>query len=300
MGESTCGRLQADESGELTIMLTLLWFLIAAVVFVLAALILWHAKDKADERKAWARLVELGRRETAFYDPALVADLPEPAQRYFNFAIRAGAALRRVAEIDMTGELGLGTPQAPGYQPMQAFQILAPPYGLVWKLKAGFLSGSDCALPEASWTRFWLFGFLPVARESGPDHLRSAFGRVVAEAAFWAPASLLPGPAVHWEPIDDNSARAVFAYRDFIQAVALTVDMAGAPTDVVIQRWSNANSEKIFQEQPFGGFLSEFREFDGYRLPTRVEGGNHFGTPDYFPFFKARVTAIRFSGSETG
>jgi len=60
-------------------MLILLWCLIAAVVFVLAASMLWHAKDKADERKAWARLVELGRTEGAAYDPALVADLPEPA-----------------------------------------------------------------------------------------------------------------------------------------------------------------------------------------------------------------------------
>ncbi|MDP1555016.1 MAG: hypothetical protein Q8L84_06115 [Hyphomonas sp.] len=51
--------------------------------------------------------------------------------------------------------------------------------------------------------------------------------------------------------------------------------------------------------KPFGGFLSEFREFDGYTLPTRVEGGNHFGTPDFFPFFKARVTAIRFPGGDT-
>jgi len=296
----TRDRLQPEESWEQTIMLILLCCLIAAVVFVLAASMLWHAKDKAHERKAWARLVEPGRTEGAVYDPALVADLPEPAQRYFNYAIRTGASLRSVFEIDMTGELGLGTPRAPGYQPMQAFQTLAPPYGLVWKLKAGFLSGSVGALPNASWTRFWLLGVVPVVRDGGPDHLRSAFGRVVAEAAFWAPASLLPGPYVHWEPIDDNSARAVFAYRDFIQAVALTVNVAGAPIEVIIQRWSNANSENIYQEQPFGGFLSGFREFDGYRLPTRVEGGNHFGTPHYFPFFKARVTAIRFPGSETG
>jgi hypothetical protein len=26
-----------------------------------------------------------------------------------------------------------------------------------------------------------------------------------------------------------------------------------------------------------------------------VDGGNHIGTDDYFPFFKARVTAIRFA-----
>ena len=43
-------------------------------------------------------------------------------------------------------------------------------------------------------------------------------------------------------------------------------------------RWSNANPRKIYQRQPFGGFAFEFREFDGYTLPSRIEGGNFIGT----------------------
>lgn len=273
-------------------------YVATGIIFALIAMIALRASDKDNDRKAWARLVELGRTDKVVYDPALVADLPEPAQRYFNYTIRKGAPLRSVAEIDMTGEIGLGTLDAPGYQPMQAFQILAHPYGLVWTLKAGFISGSDGALPETSWMRFWFFGAIPVVRAGGLDHRRSAFGRVVAEAAFWAPASLLPGKYFQWNQIDDNSARAVVTYRDLNQAIDVTVDDAGAPIKVLIQRWSDANSEKTYREQPFGGFLSEFREFDGYKLPTRVEGGNHIGTPDFFPFFKARVTAIRFPGSK--
>lgn len=31
---------------------------------------------------------------------------------------------------------------------------------------------------------------------------------------------------------------------------------------------------RVYQLQPFGGYLSEFREFGGYRLPTRIEAGN--------------------------
>lgn len=68
----------------------------------------------------------------------------------------------------------------------------------------------------------------------------------------------------------------------------------GRPVRVVIQGWSNENPDKAFREQPFGGGVSDFREFDGYRLQTQVEGGNHIGTDDYFPFYRARVTSIRF------
>jgi hypothetical protein len=254
----------------------------------------WRALDRSADQAAWERLIAGQAGESRTFNASMTAGLPEPAQRYFNFTIAQGTPLRTALEIDMTGDIGLGSKDTPGYRDMTARQILAPPRGLVWKLKTGPISGSDGVLPDQSWTRFWLFGLIPIVRANGPDHHRSAFGRVVAEAAFWAPASLLPGDFVRWETIDENSARAVVTFGSLEQAVDVAVDEAGAPTRVVIQRWSNANAERVYREQPFGGYLSEFHEFGGYRLPTRVEGGNLFGTPDYFPFFKADVTAIRF------
>lgn len=80
---------------------------------------------------------------------------------------------------------------------------------------------------------------------------------MVAEGAFWTPAALLPGKHV---------------------------------------RWSNENPDRRYRLQPFGGYLADFREFGGYRLPASVEGGNHFGTDAYFPFYKATVTEVRLHG----
>ena len=68
----------------------------------------------------------------------------------------------------------------------------------------------------------------------------------------------------------------------------------GKPVKVVFQRWSNANPDKTFRTQPFGGCLSAFREFGGFRLPTQIEAGNFFETDDYFAFFKATVSGVRF------
>ena len=274
--------------------MTWLIYLPGVLFVVIVGLAVWRALDHRADQAAWERLTAGQAGETTTFNASMTAGLPEPAQRYFNFTIARGTPLYTAMEIDMTGEIGLGSKDAPGYRNMAARQILAPPHGLVWKVKTGPISGSDGALPDRSWTRFWLFGLIPVVRVDGLDHHRSAFGRVVAEGAFWAPASLLPCECVRWEPIDENSARAVVTFGKFEQAVDVTVDEAGAPTRVVIQRWSNANADQVYREQPFGGYLSEFHEFGGYRLPTRVEGGNLSGTPDYFPYFKAHVTAIRF------
>jgi hypothetical protein len=159
--------------------------------------------DEKEARAAWTRLVSAAARPAGNFDPATIAHLPEPARRFFRFAIEPGARLASVVEISMEGELSLGSKQDPKYQPMRADQVLAAPHGMVWLVHAGAgasrISGSDGMVDDRSWTRFWLLGTVPVVRAGGDlDHLRSSFGRVVAEAAFWAPASLLPQAGVTW------------------------------------------------------------------------------------------------------
>jgi hypothetical protein len=225
----------------------------------------------------------------------MVAHLPEPARRFFLYTIKPGTLLSSVASITMVGRFGMGKRDKPDYLDFTATQVLAMPAGFVWKMCArrGLmrLSGSD----SQRWTRFWLMGLLPIARLGGnPDHTRSAFGRYVAEAVFWTPAAVLPRPGIAWEALDTDRARVTIKYRGLSQSVDLTVGADGQPTQVQFERWSNANPEKQHQLQPFGGYLSEFRYFDGFRLPTHVEAGNHFATDQYFPFFVADVTAVEF------
>jgi hypothetical protein len=224
----------------------------------------------------------------------MVADLPEPARRYFAYMIQPGTPLVPVTEIDMTGQFSLGTKDDPRYQPMEARQILAAPEGFVWAMRTrgGMpVSGSD----TGSWTRFRIFGVIPVGRLGGdPDHTRSAFGRYAAEAVIWAPAALLPGPGISWEALGEDSARVVIQHGDLEQAVDVTVDEEGRPHEVTFQRWSNANPEQVHRLQPFGATMSDFRDVEGYHLPFRAEAGNMFGTDDYFPFYLADVTEIRF------
>lgn len=270
------------------------------LVFLLLAVMAGRRTlDRRSDDAAWKRLIGMETDNKHAFDPAIVADLPEPARRYFNYTIQPGTLLTSIVEIEMTGEFGLGTKAAPNYRSMRARQILSAPYGFIWSLRSGAISGSDGALPERSWTRFWLFNLIPVARVSGPDHQRSSFGRLVADSVFWAPASMLPGDGISWQPLGDNSARVTMRKGALEQTIDVHVDNEGAPVRVVFQRWSDANPQRTHQFQPFGGDLSEFRDFNGYRLPTRVLAGNHYGTPDYFPFFKAKVTAIRFpNGAE--
>lgn len=269
---------------------------------VLLALLLLRVLDRRVDLVEWQHLLELQPVRPSRFDPEMVAELPEPARRYFEQAIVPGTPLWTVAEIDMRGRFGLGDKSRPNYRPMRAREILAAPHGFVWRARlSGWapLSGSDAGTPRRSWTRFRLFGVLPLLRLADDiDHARSAFGRCIAEALFWTPSALLPGPGVSWEGLADNRVRVTVAAGPFSQAVELSLDASGRPRSVWLMRWSNANPGKTYRLQPFGGTLSDFREVQGFSLPFRVEAGNLFGTDDYFAFFDAEVTNIRFPGTE--
>lgn len=271
-------------------------FVLVSVSLCVVALAVLRLLDRRDDRAEWDRLAALQPEAPARFDPQMVADLPEPARRYFAYTIDPGTPLLPVAMIEMTGEFSLGTKEDPRYQPMEARQILAAPEGFVWAMRTrgGMLvSGSD----SGKWTRFRIFGLIPVARQGGDhNHTRSAFGRYVGEAVIWAPAALLPGLGITWHAVDDDTARVIVQHGSLSQAVDVTVDSDGRPVTAVFERWSNANPDNEHRLQPFGAVMSDFREVGGYRLPFRVEAGNLYGTEDYFPFFRADVTAIRFPG----
>jgi hypothetical protein len=272
--------------------------LLVLVSFCVVAFVVLRLVDWRDDRAEWGRLAALQPAEPVRFDPEMVADLPEPARRYFAYMIEPGTPLLPVAVIEMTGAFSLGTKDDPRDQPMEARQILAAPEGFVWAMRTtgGMpVAGSD----SGKWTRFRVFGLIPVARLGGdPDHTRSAYGRYVGEAAIWAPAALMPGPGITWEAVDEDTARFTVRHGDLSQAVDVTVDGEGRPVRAVFQRWSNANPDKVHRLQPFGAVMSDFRTVGGYRLPFRVEAGNQFGTDDYFPFFRADVTEIGFPEPE--
>lgn len=281
--------------------------LIAIAVTVVVAFAAFRAWRRADDRAldVLCERLEATRPATPeAFEPSMVENLPAPARQFFRYAISPGTPIRTVAEIEMRGEIGLGTRDRPNYLPMRARQLLAAPYGFVWRVEAGrgglHFSGSDGADESSSWSRFWLLDTVPVMRAGGgPDHRRAAFGRLVGEAVFWTPAALLPRDGVSWAAVDESTARVTVTFQGLTQTVDLSVARDGQPKRIVLPRWTNANPGKVFRLQPFGGELHDFRTFDGYRLPTRVEAGNMYGTDDYFPFFKASVDSLRMvSGHE--
>lgn len=278
------------------------FILLALVALLLAAIAFgfWvHARDRAQARTVWAALEDAREIEPQHYDPAMVAELPEIARRYFARAIEPGAPLHRVVRLEMEGSFIMnGNPM-----PMTARQILAPPaQGFVWQAEVGAglmqFAGSDgyqhAQGIQDSWTKFWLRGLIPLARVGGTeDHARAAATRVMLEA-IWAPANLLPQFGADWVQTGPDSAEVRFADVEGIEPMQITLDAEGNPIEVWALRWTDATPERVHRLQPFGGRMLEMGRHQGFLVPTRVELGNMWGTPDYAPFFLATITSAEF------
>lgn len=243
----------------------------------------------------WQALRATAAANPQAYDPAMVADLPPSAQRYFTRAIVPGTPLLQQVELEMEGSFIM---QGRSF-PMRAHQLLAPPHGLVWEARMGSglmrFAGSDAyRAGVTSWTRFWLLGMIPLARVGdNEDHARASAARMLSEA-IWVPASLLPQNGAVWREVGPDRAEVSFPTNPAVEPVFLTLDAEGNVIEIVTQRWSDANPERLYRLQPFGGRMLAHEQHQGFTIPTEVEVGNHYGTDDYAPFFRATMTRVRF------
>lgn len=233
------------------------------------------------------------------FGPEHVSELPEIAQRYFKHAIAPETPIYSVVELQMEGTFLLGDKAKFQTYSMSAREVLRPPDQFVWmpQLRSGALtiSGSDGLARGEAWTRFWLFRLIPVVQEENyPDLVRSAKFRALGESALWMPSSLLPQNGVKWEQLGPADATVTFTRFDPAITLQLSIDASGAVKEFVGQRWSNANPDKTFRLQPFGGKVLAEGSFQGLTIPTQVKLGNHFGTEDYLPFFQARVVGAKY------
>ncbi|SEL38629.1 DUF6544 family protein [Ectothiorhodospira marina] len=268
--------------------------LIAAVTGIAMGL-RGSTRDGRSTQAVWDALLTQRDPMPESFDPIMVADLPEIAQRYFASAISPGTPLHGVARLEMEGSLILNGRK----MPMHGDQIIAPPRGFVWRARAGSgwirFTGSDgYRAGQTSWTRFWLWGVLPVARVvDTEDHARAAAARMVMETV-WSPATLLPQFGVVWRQTAQDQAEVRFAKVPEVEPIHLTLDASGQVLEITTQRWSDANPDRTYRLQPFGGRMLAHATHQGFTIPTMMEIGNLYGTPDYAPFFRARLTSVKF------
>ncbi len=275
------------------------WMLLGLVVAIGGAVVAAYGLYPSAASQAETALADVeGRARPAVgsFNEAMVAELPEIAQRYFRHAIAPGTPLSTTVRLRMHGTFLLGDKEQFQTYEMQARQVLAPPSEFVWipEMKSGVMqiSGSDALVNGAAWTRFWINGLVPVVNQQATrDVNRSALTRSAMEAV-WVPASLLPGNGVTWDQTGPDTAR--LSFPTGIEPVDLILNAEGGVLEVTTMRWSDVNPEKTFRLQRFGGTVEAEVMFGGFTIPSKLKVGNHYGTDGYLPFFQAQISSAEY------
>ena len=229
------------------------------------------------------------------FEPGMVADLPDPARRYFRHAIRPGTPLAHLVRLTMTGEMRLG-PRQPWLR-LRARQTFAPPAGFVWEASVGRglmrFAGADTYANGEGRVAFRLWDLVPIVRASGPNVSRAARGRLAIES-IWQPAALLPQRGVTWTSIDERTARAVVTIDGEAIPLTLTIAPDGSLESAAMERWGNLTPEGRYAAIPFGVDILAERTFGGYTVPSGVRVAWRYGTDHPFDFFHAEISGADY------
>lgn len=112
-----------------------------------------------------------------------------------------------------------------------------------------------------------LWGVIPLLHpEPHPRLDKGALLRYLAEAA-WFPVALLPSARLHWQAAGNQ--RAVATLRDGTVEARLTVHFNSSGEIVHVEALRPYLSGDDYLSRAWSGFFSEWREFNGMRVPSR-------------------------------
>jgi hypothetical protein len=198
-----------------------------------------------------------------------LAALPEAAKRYLARAIRPGARLASAVRLTMRGEIKLGK-----WRPFTAEEVLHRERGFIWAASVRMnglpVRGADRLVDGEAELRWKMLGLIPLVRAAGPDIVRSATGRWLAEWC-WLPSAFVSADA-QWETVDAARVRARLPAGELVLAVAGD----GRLESVSLRRWGNPEGG-AFREVDFGALAEEEGTFAGFTIPVRLRAGWHFG-----------------------
>jgi len=223
------------------------------------------------------------------FDPADLAHLPAPAQRYLAHAITPDTPLASAVRLRMHGAIRLK-----GWHSFTAEQVIVRDRGMIWRAKVKFVGatirGYDRFVDGAGAMQWHLCGIFPLVHATGPDITRSSAGRLAAESV-WLP-SLLCSESVSWDAGGDEVARARLPIDAHHERLTLTLS-GGSLQSVALPRWGNPEGGN-FHEVDFGAVVDQEGTFGGYTIPVRLRVGWFFGTERFEEegkFFQATIDA---------
>jgi hypothetical protein len=274
------------------------WMAIIGILIVVSlgiAAIYGSYRWQSNTDKLRAQLIN-GQRtiKPKIYDQKELEGLPAPVQRFFRTVIKDGQAIVSAVKLSQQGLFNMSETENK-WSPFTATQFVTTQrLGFDWDARIQMTPGVNAfvhdtyLLGEGS-LHASLLGLFTVAKMGGaPENNQGELLRFLAEAT-WYPTALLPSQGVHWEAIDDTSARATLTDGATTVSLVFQFNAEGA---IATCRAEARYRDKV-TAMPWCGRFWEYSVRNGMLIPLEGEVGWEY--PEGIRlYFKGRIKEINF------
>ena len=273
--------------------------IILGSLVILAIVILYgELRWQSGTRELRARL-ELARLpiEPRVFDTSELTRLPAPVQGYFRAVLKDGQPLVAAVSVDHTGTFDMGK-EAEQWKAFTSTQrVITRRPGFDWDARIAMLPGLPVRVHDAyvageGILHAALLGLVPVANLRGTGEVaQGELIRFFAEAA-WYPTALLPSQGVHWDAVDDHSARATL--KDGNLTLALLFHFGGDGLIATVRADARGRTVGgIVVPTPWQGQFWNYAIREGIRVP--LDGEAAWLLPEGAkPYWRARIMKLSY------
>jgi hypothetical protein len=199
------------------------------------------------------------------YDPAQLADLPEPVQRYFRHVLKPGQPYLRTVRLRHDGQFK--TDLKGDWIPITGEEyFLAGKPGYIWIGTTTWFTARDQYVAGQGGLTVRLLGTIPIVTGSGPAFDQGEILRWLAETA-WFPTSLLPGNGAVWSRVDDHSATLTLTDHGLTVSCLMSFNENDELVRCEAQRANDAAHPET--TETWVCRLFDYRDWHGLRVPTQ-------------------------------
>lgn len=211
--------------------------------------------------------------DAAFFDAACFENLPKPVKRYFEYALPPEIHAISSARIKHGGLFRM-------YPSKKWFKIKAEEYftsavpSFLWYGKIApfplfWISARDRLFKGKGEMKIQLLSTFTLGDPKGKEMDVSCLLRFLAEAPI-IPTAMLPSEYLKWQPIDDNSAKAIISYGGVAASAVFHFNEAGQPTKVYSEE-RYREDKGSFIKTPWGGYYGKYEDKEGIKVPTEFK-----------------------------
>ncbi|MFZ4475952.1 MAG: DUF6544 family protein [Saprospiraceae bacterium] len=224
------------------------------------------------------------------YHENQLVHLPEPVQRYFRHILKNGQPYIGYARIKHDGQFKPGFDKAWLNIQGEQYATTEKP-GFIWKGTTTLFVAFDMYIADKGRLIVTLLSLYPIVNAQGKPFDQGELLRWLGEGVMY-PTIFLPGKGLEWMPIDANTAKLTFDYKDLSLFFIVKFDEKGEITEMETKRYMEEKRLETWVIK-----VTNYKKWHEVLIPTAFEVLWRLEKGD-FAYAKFNITEVEYNIAE--